>query len=42
LKKFSFVFLLATITDEGIVEARPSEVFHMEYENYEVLAIVSK
>ncbi len=31
---------LATVTDECVIEARPSDTFHIVYENYETLVIV--
>ncbi len=37
-----FFFYLATLTDECVIEARPSETFHIAFENYEILVIVRK
>ncbi|CAF2482126.1 unnamed protein product [Rotaria sp. Silwood2] len=31
-----------TVSDECLIEVRPSKTFHIEYENYEVLVIVRK
>jgi hypothetical protein len=39
---FIFVFYLATLTDECLIEARASDTFHIAFENYDVLVIVRK
>jgi hypothetical protein len=37
---FYFLFYLATLADDCLIEARLADTFRIAFENYEVLAIV--